>query len=91
MYSTKLNGEHRLEILGIGTTKDKALRINVEHALEQLNLDLPIQEVQNIDEMLISGIKAIPALLLDGNVIFQEIVPTVEEIREALLARLVLA
>ena len=75
------NMVHRLELLGIGASKDRELKINLLEALRQLSVDIPVEEVREIDRLLAYGISGIPALIVDGRVVFQKVVPTVEDLR----------
>lgn len=70
-----------LQLLGIGSSDDRALMQNVRQALEQLSLDMTVEEIRDINAMLEYGISGIPALLVDDKVIFQKVVPSVEDIR----------
>lgn len=79
--SAKINLPDSLQLLGIGSANDRALKRNLQDALAQLSLDIPIQEVRDIDRLLDYGISGIPALLVNGKVIFQKVVPSVEDIR----------
>ncbi len=72
---------HRLELLGIGASKDRELKINLLEALRQLSKDIPVEEVREIDRLLAYGISGIPALIVDGRVVFQKVVPTVDDLR----------
>ncbi len=72
---------NKLQILGIGCKKHKALEANLRAALEYLSLDLPIEQVTGVDEIVDFHISSIPALLVDGTPVFQGVVPSVEEIR----------
>ena len=79
--NAKDNGQVQLELLGIGSAKNRALRVNLEEALRQLELEAPIQEVSSIDQLLQYDISGIPALVINGRVVFQRIVPSVEDIK----------
>lgn len=72
---------NKLQILGIGCKKHKALEANLKAALQYLSLDLPIEQVTGVDEIVDYHISSIPALLVDGTPVFQGIVPSVEEIK----------
>ncbi len=74
----------KLELLGIGSAKHRAFKANLDKALQGLGLTIPVVEVQDIDELLQYDIAAIPALLYNGHVLFQEEVPSVEELKIAL-------
>lgn len=79
---------HKLELLGIGASMDRQLKANLLQALWQLGLDIPVEEVREIDRLLESGVSGIPALIVNGQVVIQKVVPTVEELRLLLFALL---
>lgn len=70
----------QIKLLGIGSAKDRALKANLLAALDVLEVDVELLEVSNVNEILSYGISGIPALLLDDKIIFQKIVPSVEEL-----------
>lgn len=70
-----------LELLGIGSSKDLRLRANLLEAARSVKLNLTIKDINSIDKFLKYDISGIPALVKDGQIIFQKIVPTVEELR----------
>ncbi|AEE50548.1 thioredoxin family protein [Haliscomenobacter hydrossis] len=74
----------QITLLGIGSAKDQALKANLLAALEFLHMEVDVVEISNVNEILSYGISGIPALLLDEKVIFQKIVPSVEELCTAL-------
>lgn len=73
--------EHKLELLGIGAAKDRELKNHLLEAIQQLGVDISIDEVREIDRLLAYGITGIPALILDGKVLFQQVVPSVDDLR----------
>lgn len=77
----KNNVMTRLELLGIGSAKNRAFKANLEEALRQLGWDIPIEEISDIDRLLKYDISGIPALVVDGKVVFQRVVPSVEDIK----------
>ncbi|MBX2927086.1 MAG: universal stress protein [Saprospiraceae bacterium] len=74
----------RLELLDVGSSKGKALKANVEQALRELGLDLPIAEVKDIGQLLAYGISGIPALAVDGRVVLQQSAPSTRELKVVL-------
>ncbi len=72
---------HTVELLGIGASMDRQLKTNLLQALWQLGLDIPVTEVREIDRLLESGVSGIPALVVNGQVILQKVVPSTEELR----------
>jgi hypothetical protein len=71
----------KLELLGIGSSKDRLLKANLLQALHELKLDIPITEVKNIDQLMKYDITGIPALVVNGKVVFQKVVPKVEDLK----------
>ena len=71
---------HKVKLLGIGASKDKALRELVDQAMSVLNIHWPIEEIKDINLLIDYGITGIPALIIDDNVIFQVIVPSYSEL-----------
>ncbi len=71
---------HQVKLLGIGASKDKALRLLVDQAMSALNIHWPIEEIKDINLLIHYGITGIPALIIDDNVIFQVNVPSYSEL-----------
>jgi len=71
---------HKVKLLGIGASKDKALRELVDQAMSALNIKWPIEEIKEINLLIHYGITGIPALIIDDNVIFQVNVPSYSEL-----------
>ncbi|MCB0565158.1 MAG: universal stress protein [Phaeodactylibacter sp.] len=69
-----------IELLGIGSSKHRQLKANLQKALSDLSIDIPIQEITDIDELMQYEVAGIPALALDGRVLFQQVVPSVEDL-----------
>lgn len=75
---------HQVKLLGIGASKDKALRELVDQAMSALNINWPIEEIKDINLLIHYGITGIPALIIDDNVIFQVNVPSYSELLQVL-------
>lgn len=75
---------HQVKVLGIGASKDKALRELVDQAMFALNINWPIEEIKDINLLIHYGITGIPALIIDDNVIFQVNVPSYSELLQVL-------
>lgn len=69
-----------IELLGIGSSKHRQLRANLQKALDGLSLDIPVREITDIDELMRYEIAGIPALAVNGQVLFQQVVPSVEDL-----------
>lgn len=76
--------EYKLALLGIGSAKDRELKANLMEALRQLGMDIPVQEIRDIDRLLAYGITGIPALIFNGRVVVQKVVPSVDDLRTIL-------
>lgn len=75
---------HQVKLLGIGASKDKALRELVDQAMSALNIYWPIEEIKDINLLIHYGITGIPALIIDDNDIFQVNVPSYSELLQVL-------
>ena len=74
----------KIQILGSGCPKCKALAENVEVAARELGLDYEIEKVTEINEIMKFGVMMTPGLVLDGDVKVVGKVPLVSEIKEML-------
>ncbi len=77
-----------LQLLGVGSDKNRRLKAHLEEAMRQLNLNIAIEEVHDIHRMLEHQITGIPALLINGKVVFQREVPSVDDLKVVLNALL---
>jgi len=75
----------RLQILGTGCPKCKALEQNTEAAAKELGIDYEIEKVTDINEIMKFGVMVTPALAVDGEVKIAGKVPSVEQLK-ALIA-----
>lgn len=70
-----------VKILGVKDyPKTNMLRQTTEQALRQLNLDFQIDEINEIEQILNFKIRGIPALYVDGRVVAQKSIPSVNEL-----------
>lgn len=58
----------RVEILGTGCAKCRALAANTEKAIAELGLDCELVKVTDLDAIASRGVMMTPALALDGTV-----------------------
>ena len=75
-----------IKILGTGCAKCKSLEKSTRLAVEQMNLDANITKVEDIVEIMQSGVMTTPALVVDGKVIVKGRVPSIDEIKSLLNA-----
>lgn len=74
----------KLQILGIGCRRSKALKENVLEALKRYPLNVTLEEITEVDELMKFDISSTPALLINGQVVVEDDVLSVDEIRELL-------
>jgi small redox-active disulfide protein 2 len=71
----------KIEVLGTGCPKCQTMAQNVGKALTELNVQAEIVKVTEIDEILARGVMFTPALVIDGRIVLQGKVPTVDQIK----------
>ena len=65
-----------IQILGIdGSIQTRQLRINVIEALASLGMKAVVQSISGMDKLMKYRINGIPALVVDGTVVLQKMVP----------------
>ncbi|MCM8829687.1 MAG: thioredoxin family protein [Candidatus Omnitrophica bacterium] len=74
----------KIEILGTGCPKCKALTANAEAAVKELGIDAEIVKVTDIKEIMRYKIMLVPALVIDGVVKSAGKILSVEEIKKLL-------
>jgi nucleotide-binding universal stress UspA family protein len=77
-----------IKILGIGDTKTRALKSNLDAALTQYPVSGKVVEISEVNRIAMSGVTETPALLFDNQIICEGRVPTVEELTTLLRNRL---
>ncbi len=70
----------RIQILGIGCKKSRALKANVLEALRTLPLEASLEEVTKVEDIVRYQILTTPALLINGEVMSEGYVPEVPEL-----------
>jgi small redox-active disulfide protein 2 len=58
----------RIQILGTGCSKCKALTRNAEAAVKALGIEAQVEKVDEIQEIMKFGVMVTPALVVDGQV-----------------------
>jgi small redox-active disulfide protein 2 len=74
----------KIQILGTGCPKCKALAQNAETAAKELGIEHQIEKITEITEIMKFGVMMTPALAVDGKVIIVGKVPPVDEIKKLL-------
>lgn len=71
-----------VKILGPGCLNCTTLARRTEEALERLNIEARVEKVTDYSEILSYGVLSTPGLVIDGAVVSQGRVPTVDAIME---------
>ena len=75
----------KLQILGTGCPKCKAMAESVEAAAKELGIEYEMEKVTDINEIMKFGVMMTPALAVDGEVKVAGKVPSPEEIKKMLI------
>ncbi|QER42109.1 thioredoxin family protein [Thermodesulfobacterium sp. TA1] len=73
-----------VKVFGPGCLKCETLYENVKKAAEELGIETFIEKVQDIKQMALFGVFKTPGLWIDGQVVSQGEVLSVEEIKKLL-------
>jgi small redox-active disulfide protein 2 len=72
----------KIEILGVGCPKCKALYENVQAALKEVGKEAEVVKVEDMAKITEYAVMSTPALAIDGEVKFEGKIASVEEIQE---------
>ncbi len=72
----------KIEVLGPGCPKCHNTEENVKKALSELNKQAEVIKVTDINVMIDKGVMQTPALIINGNIVMQGKIPTVERIKQ---------
>jgi len=72
----------KIEVLGPGCPRCANTEANVKKALAELNKTAEVIKVTDINTMIEKGVIQTPALIIDGKIIMQGKIPTVEQIKQ---------
>ncbi len=76
----------KIQILGTGCPKCKALASNAEKAVKELGVEAEIEKVTGIQDILKFQILMTPGLVIDGQVKAAGRVPSTDEIKQLLVS-----
>jgi len=76
-----------IKVLGPGCINCRTLERRTREVLSALSLDAEILKVEDLDGIVAYGIMRTPGLVIDEKVVWQGGVPTVERIKEIILAQ----
>ncbi len=74
----------KIEILGMGCPKCRALADNVAKAVADFSLQAEVVKVTDIDAIVNRGVMLTPALVVDGEIVAVGRVPSAGELRKML-------
>lgn len=75
----------RIQVLGLGNSQHRKLSSNLRSALDSSGLSVNVEQVTEVDDILRYKVASIPAILLNGQVLFENgHMPSIEELREVL-------
>lgn len=74
----------RIQILGIGCKKSRALKANVKMALDHMAMHASVEEVMSVEDIMQYQVLSTPALLVNGDIISEGDVLDVEELEHVL-------
>jgi small redox-active disulfide protein 2 len=74
----------KLQILGTGCAKCKALTQNVQMAVDQMGIDATIEKVEDLPSIMKFGVMSTPCLVVDGKVALSGRVASPDEISRLL-------
>ena len=72
----------KIEVMGPGCPKCHSTGENVKKALAELGTSAEVVHITDINTMIGRGVMWTPALAIDGRVVMQGKMPTVEEIKQ---------
>jgi small redox-active disulfide protein 2 len=75
-----------IKVLGPGCMNCKTLEERTIEALQELNMDAVVEKVEDYQKIASYGIMRTLGLVVDEKVVMSGVVPTVEKIKELLLA-----
>ncbi len=75
-----------IKILGSGCTNCKTLEKRTIEALQQLNLAADVEKVEDFQKIASYGVMRTPGLVIDEKVAVSGFMPTVDKLKDILLA-----
>ena len=75
----------QIKILGSGCANCKTLFRRTEDALQELHIQAELVKVEDIQGIMAYGIMSTPGLVIDGKVVSQGRVPSVEVLKSVIL------
>jgi len=72
------------KVLGTGCSNCKKLELLTKELVSELNIDATVEKVEDIEEIMRTGVMSTPALLVDGKLIVSGYVPSRNELSNLL-------
>ena len=72
------------KVLGTGCSNCKKLELLTKELVSELNIDATVEKVEDIEEIMRTGVMSTPALLVDGKLIVSGYVPSMNELTNLL-------
>ena len=72
------------KVLGTGCSNCKKLELLTKELVSELNIDATVEKVEDIEEIMRTGVMSTPALLVDGKLIVSGYVPSNNELTNLL-------
>jgi len=69
-----------LKVLGTGCSNCKKLESLTRELVEELNIDAQVEKIEDIEEIMRTGVMSTPALLADGKLVVSGYVPSRDEL-----------
>ena len=74
-----------IKVLGTGCARCRALEKSTQKAVEELNLNVPVEKVEDIQKIMEFAVMRTPALVINDKVVLSGQVPKVAEIKNLLI------
>ena len=75
-----------IKVLGPGCTNCKTLEKRTREALQALNMETVVEKIEDYQQIASYGIMRTPGLLIDEKVVVSGFVPTVDKLKDIILA-----
>jgi small redox-active disulfide protein 2 len=71
----------KIEVLGTGCPSCRRLEENVRKAVAELKLKAEVEKIEDIEKIMAYGVVSVPALVVDGEVLFSGRSPSPHELK----------
>jgi len=72
----------KIQILGAGCPKCKALAKLVEEVVSEMGIEFELEKVTDISKIIAAGVMMTPVLVIDGKVVLTGKIPSPEELKK---------